>query len=185
MTINLLLGLWVISEILLSLRRRAEKASRRKGSPGSVVWAWLVIVVSIGAANVAMFIFPQPLPGSASVYTAVAAILILAGIGFRWWAILTLGRFFSVDIALQDQHRVVEEGPYRFIRHPAYTGLLIILLGVGIAFRDWLSLILVMVPVTAFFLYRIAIEEGALSEELGPAYLEYRKRTKRLLPGIF
>jgi protein-S-isoprenylcysteine O-methyltransferase Ste14 len=185
MVINLLVALWVLSEVLLSLRRRSARALRRKGGLGSVVLVWLVIIVSIAAANLVLFVSPRRFPGNASVYTTVAAILILAGIGFRWWAIITLGRFFSVDIALQEQHRVVQEGPYRLVRHPAYTGLLISFLGMGIAFMNWLSLVLVMVPITAFFLYRIKIEEEALSEELGPAYLEYRRMTKRLLPGVF
>jgi protein-S-isoprenylcysteine O-methyltransferase len=132
-----------------------------------------------------LFLFQTRFPGNSSLYTAIAAILILAGIGLRWWAIVTLGRFFSVDIALQEQHRVVQEGPYRWIRHPAYTGLLIIFLGMGIAFSNWVSLVLIVLPIATLFLYRIRIEEAALSEEIGAAYLEYRKKTKRLLPGIF
>jgi protein-S-isoprenylcysteine O-methyltransferase len=185
MVINLLLVLWLLSEVLLSFRRRAAKVRRRKGRLSSVVWIWLVIAVSIVAANAALFLVQTRLPGNSSLYTAVAAILILAGIGLRWWAIVTLGRFFSVDIALQEQHRIVQEGPYRWIRHPAYTGLLIIFLGVGIAFRNWVSLVLIVLPITTLFLYRIRIEEAALSEELGTAYLEYRKKTKRLLPRVF
>jgi len=185
MTINLLLALWILSEVLLTFQKRAAKVHRRKGRLGSVVWVWIIIVVSMFAANVALFLVPQRFPGNSSVYTAIAAILILVGIGIQWWAIVTLGRFFSVDIALQEKHQIVQKGPYRWVRHPAYTGLLIIFLGVGIAFNSWLSLILVVVPITTFFLYRIEFEENALSEELGAAYLEYCKKTKRLLPGIF
>jgi protein-S-isoprenylcysteine O-methyltransferase Ste14 len=185
MTINLLLALWILSEVLLSFRKRAAKLRRRKGRLGSVVLVWIIIVVSIFAANLALFLVPQRFPGNSSVYTAIAAILILAGIGIRWWAIVTLGRFFSVDVALQEQHQIVQKGPYRRIRHPAYAGLLIIFLGVGISFNSWLSLILVVVPITTFFLYRIKLEEDALSEELGAVYLEYRNKTKRLLPRIF
>ena len=141
MMINLLLILWLLSEILLSLRRRATKVRRRKGRLSSVVWIWLVIALSIVAANAALFLFPPKFPGNPLVYKAFAAILILAGMAIRWWAIVSLGRFFSVDIALQEQHRIVQEGPYRRIRHPAYTGLLFIFLGMGIASeRKWKSL---------------------------------------------
>lgn len=185
MTVNLLLMLWLLSEVLISFRRRATKVRRRKGRLSSVVWIWLVAALSIIAANAALFLIQARFPGNSSIYTAIAAMLILAGLGIRWWAIVTLGRFFSVDIAVQEQHRIVQEGPYRWIRHPAYTGLLIIFLGVGIAFRNWVSLVLIVLPITTLFLYRIRIEEAALSEELGTAYLEYRKKTKRLLPGIF
>lgn len=185
MVIYLLLALWIVSEVVLSLRRRSAKARRRKGRSGSVVWVWVVIIASNLAANAVLFLEPQQFPGSASVYFAIAAVLVLAGLGFRWWAILTLGRFFSVDVALQAGHHVVQEGPYRYVRHPAYTGLLVIILGLGIVFRNWFSLILTVVPITVFLLYRIGIEEAALCEELGPSYLEYRERTRRLLPGIF
>jgi protein-S-isoprenylcysteine O-methyltransferase Ste14 len=185
MSINLLLALWVLSEVFLSFRRRAAKARRGKGRLSSVVWIWIVVAASIIGANAVLFLDPQRFPGNPSVYTAIAAILILAGIGIRWWAIVTLGRFFSVDIAVQEQHEIVKEGLYRWIRHPAYTGLLIIFLGMGIAFTNWVSLILIVVPITVLFLHRIKIEEDALSEELGAAYLEYRKKTKRLVPGVF
>lgn len=185
MAINVLLAFWVLSEVLLSFRRRSARALRRKGGLGSVVLVWLVIILCIVAANLVLFLYPRRFPGNASAYTAIAAVLILLGIGVRWWAILTLGRFFSVDIAVQDRHRVVQEGPYRLVRHPAYTGLLISFLGMGIAFMNWLSLILVVVPVSSFFIYRIKIEEDALSEELGVTYLEYRSKTKRLVPGVF
>jgi len=185
MTISLLLAFWLLSEILLSLRKRSAKIRRRQGRVSSVVWIWLASAVSIIAANAALFIDPPRFPGRSSIYSAIAIILILAGMGIRWWAIISLGRFFSVDIALQEQHQIVQKGPYRWIRHPAYTGLLIIFLGMGIAFSNWISFILIVVPMTTLFLYRMKIEENALGEEFGAAYLEYRKRTKRLLPGIF
>jgi protein-S-isoprenylcysteine O-methyltransferase Ste14 len=185
MTISLLLILWFFSEVVLSFRRRAAKVRRRKGRLSSVVWIWVVIAVSVIAANAALFLVQTRFPGKSSFYIAIAAILILTGIGIRWWAIIALGRFFSVDIALQEQHRIVQEGPYRWIRHPAYTGLLISFLGMGIAFGNWVSLILIVLPITTLFLYRIKIEEAALCEEIGTAYLEYRKRTKRLVPGVF
>lgn len=185
MVINVVLGFWILSEVLLAFRRRAAKVSRRKGGRGSVVLVFLVIVASIAAANVALFLVPLRFPGDPTIYTAIAAALIVAGIGIRWWAILTLGRFFSVDVALQEHHQIVQNGPYRWVRHPAYTGLLVIFLGVGIASRSWLSLVLVVVPITVFFLYRIRIEEEALSDELGEDYLEYRKKTKRLIPRVF
>lgn len=185
MAINLLLVLWILSEVLLAFRRRAARVRRRKGRRGSIVLVFVVIVVSIAAANVVLFLVPQRFPGDRAIYTAVAAVLIIAGVGIRWWAILTLGRFFSVDVALQEHHQIVQNGPYRWARHPAYTGLLVIFLGVGIASYSWLSLVLVVAPITSFFLYRISIEEDALSDELGEEYLEYRKKTKRLIPHVY
>jgi hypothetical protein len=81
MMINLLLVLWLLSEVLLSFRRRAAKVRRRKGRLSSVVWIWLVSALSIIAANAALFLIQARFSGNSSVYTAIAAILILAGIG--------------------------------------------------------------------------------------------------------
>jgi protein-S-isoprenylcysteine O-methyltransferase Ste14 len=174
-----------LSEVLLSLRRLSAKVRGQKGRLGYVLLVWLVIIGSIFAANAAQFLNPQRFPGNSSVYTIITSILMLAGIGIPWWAIVTLGRFFSVGIALQEQHQIVQKGLYRWIRHPTYTGLLIIFLGIGITFNNWLSLILIVVPITTLFIYRIKIEEDALSEELGTVYLGYRNKTNRLLLGIF
>lgn len=183
--IHVLLALWVVSELVLSLRKRAAKARRRKGRRGSALILWIVIFLSMVAANLAQFLSPWRIPGSASLHTTITGALLILGSGVRWAAIVTLGRFFSVDVAVQEGHRIVSQGPYRWIRHPSYTGLLMCFLGVGFAFGNWLGLALLIVPITAGFLYRIRIEEGALSEEFGESYSEYRAGTKRLVPGLY
>ena len=80
---------------------------------------------------------------------------------------------------------LIEKGLYKFIRHPAYTGSLLTFLGFGLTFSNWLSALVLFVPLTGVFLYRIHVEEQALTEFFGDAYLQYRRRTKRLFPGIY
>jgi protein-S-isoprenylcysteine O-methyltransferase Ste14 len=74
---------------------------------------------------------------------------------------------------------------YRFVRHPSYSGLLLILLAVGLHSRNWAALLVLIVPTTAALLYRIHIEEAALSEAFGAQYTDYEKGTRRLVPGLY
>ena len=102
----------------------------------------------------------------------------------RWVAILTLGRFFTVDVAIQPGHAVVQTGLYRMVRHPSYSGLLIAFLGIGVTFVSWLSILGLLVPITLAVINRVVKEEQALLNSLGPEYAAYCARTKRFIPGL-
>jgi protein-S-isoprenylcysteine O-methyltransferase len=103
----------------------------------------------------------------------------------RWYSIFFLGRFFTVDVAVAADQHVIDTGPYRFIRHPSYTGVLLAFLGLALCFGNAATLFMLVVPTTAVFLYRIRIEEAALQSGLGEPYKQYMQRTKRLLPFVY
>ena len=103
----------------------------------------------------------------------------------RFIAIRTLGNFFTVNLAVHSDHRIIQHGLYKFIRHPSYSGLLISFIGLGLSMNNWLSLLLVVVPILLIMLHRINIEEKMLGKQFGSEYAAYRKRTWRLVPGIF
>ena len=88
----------------------------------------------------------------------------------------------AVEIATG--HELIERGMYRVIRHPSYTGLLLSFLGLGFAFRNWISLAVVMTVTFLALSYRVRVEEAALIEHFGDRYREYMKRTKRFIPGL-
>lgn len=111
--------------------------------------------------------------------------MILLGLVIRWTAILTLKRFFTVDVAVARDHQLVEHGIYRYIRHPSYAGSLVSFLGLGMAFSNWLSVFVIVIPITLAFLYRIRVEELMLSRALGEPYTRYALTTKRLIPFLF
>jgi protein-S-isoprenylcysteine O-methyltransferase len=115
----------------------------------------------------------------------IGLLLFVTGILLRWYSIIHLGRFFTVDVAISAEHRVIDSGPYRFVRHPSYTGALIAFIGVGLYVRNWISLLLLILPITAAFLWRIRIEEQALIAGLGEDYRRYAARTKRLIPFLY
>jgi protein-S-isoprenylcysteine O-methyltransferase Ste14 len=116
----------------------------------------------------------------------VAAIAILvAGLAIRWTAILSLGKAFSANVAIRDSQTVYRSGLYRLVRHPSYSGLLLVFAAIALHERNWLAASVVMVPTTAALLYRIHVEEAALHEAFGAQYESYSSRTKRLIPGIY
>jgi protein-S-isoprenylcysteine O-methyltransferase Ste14 len=109
---------------------------------------------------------------------------VIIGIIIRQWSIYVLGRFFSSTVAIQKNQKVVDNGPYRLIRHPSYTGILISLIGFGLALQSWAATLLIIIIFAVAYGYRIQVEEKTLTSELGDEYIEYSKKTKRLIPYI-
>jgi protein-S-isoprenylcysteine O-methyltransferase Ste14 len=116
---------------------------------------------------------------------AVGIILILLGVALRWYAIWTLGRYFTRDVAVSAGQQVVQNGPYRTIRHPAYSGTFLTMLGVGLAVTNWASLLALLTCVLLGHLYRVRVEEKALIQTIGQPYLAYMHRTRRFIPFVF
>jgi len=110
--------------------------------------------------------------------------LMLLGVLVRQWAIAVLGRFFSLTVRVATDHRVVTRGPYRLVRHPSYTGVLITFIGLGLAVQSLGGLLVLLGVFSLSYGYRIRVEEKTLLSELGPDYASYMRRTKRLVPFI-
>jgi protein-S-isoprenylcysteine O-methyltransferase Ste14 len=115
--------------------------------------------------------------------TAAAAVLTVFGTVLRAWGIWTLGKYFSVHIEIKDNHELIENGPYRFIRHPAYAGNLLQAVGIPLILNAFYSLSISAVLVF-LFLYRLKLEEETLIREV-KGYRDYTKRTDRLIPKIW
>jgi len=103
----------------------------------------------------------------------------------RWWSVVHLGRFFTVNVAVSVDQPVVDTGPYRWIRHPSYAGMLMIVAGIGVCFGNLVSILVILIPMIALMLKRMRIEEEALANALGDAYRNYIGRTKRLIPALY
>lgn len=173
-----------ISEVALAVSRRASRRSSGGHDRGSLWILWVVITASVVGA---FWVRQLPigrigLPSAA--LDAVALVILLGGIAFRWAAILTLGKYFTVDVAIAADHRIVQEGAYRVIRHPSYTGLLVAFLGMGLALRSWLSVAALLLPISIALAVRIAVEERALRAAFGGEYEAYRARTWRMIPWV-
>jgi protein-S-isoprenylcysteine O-methyltransferase len=183
-TLWIVVILFPVSEIILGIRKRADRSVARSEDRGSLRILLLVIVASIALAIAFRSFGVGRLHGSLTAYRGLSLCLLLSGLAIRWTSIATLGRLFTVDVAIHHDHALVEKGLYKYVRHPSYTGLLLAFLGVGISFVNWLSLVTVVAPILLAVWNRISKEEAALREALGESYGVYCTRTKRLVPGI-
>jgi len=107
----------------------------------------------------------------------------IIGLGLREWALIKLGRFFSRTIQIETEHKIIHDGPYKWIRHPAYTGMILIYAGFILSIGTWIGAIVTTLIVTISLFYRIKIEEKILLEAFGNEYREYMSKTWRLFPG--
>jgi protein-S-isoprenylcysteine O-methyltransferase Ste14 len=189
MTVSLLFRvlycIWFASELIVAIatRTRAGKANIR--DRGSMLILWIVITAAITGCEWLSAIVAAPLFGGAPWLGLASLLVLLTGIVIRWTAILTLGKAFSVNVAIQEEQKLKQSGLYRFVRHPSYLGLLLVLLAIGLYSRNWVGLLVLIIPTTAALIYRIYVEEAALSEAFGERYAEYSKTTWRLVPGLY
>ena len=119
-----------------------------------------------------------------SVFSA-GILLMLTGIAFRWYSARILGRYFTFDVAIHAGHAVIETGPYRYLRHPSYTGALVTLVWFGLALGNWAGLAAFFCCMAFAYGYRIPVEEAALVAGIGEPYRQYMSRTWRLVPFLF
>ncbi len=110
-------------------------------------------------------------------------LLIVAGVLFACWARYILGSNWSSEVQLKQDHELIERGPYRYVRHPIYSGLLLALLGTVVLLGEWRAL-LALAIIAASFWRKLRLEERWLREHFGPAYVDYMQRVKALIPGI-
>jgi protein-S-isoprenylcysteine O-methyltransferase Ste14 len=111
--------------------------------------------------------------------------LIVLGSALFIWARRTLGQFYSGHVSVIEGQPLVQNGPYHFIRHPAYTGYLLIALGIALGYSSLAGLVAIVTLLLPGLLYRMNVEEKLLFEHFGEVYRQYGNRTKRLIPGIW
>ncbi|MGB8031248.1 MAG: isoprenylcysteine carboxylmethyltransferase family protein [Terracidiphilus sp.] len=180
-----LFWVWVASEILLQLVTRTSRSTGQLKDRGSLLLLFPVVVASSWWAMWYGDVHPHTMLGGAHWLRMAGFVLLILGLAIRWTAILTLGTTFSTNVAIHAAQTLRTTGPYRWVRHPSYTGMLVIFTAIGLYERNWISLAVVLILPTAALLYRIHVEEMALAEAFGDQYLEYRKTTRRLIPGIY
>jgi protein-S-isoprenylcysteine O-methyltransferase Ste14 len=149
----------------------------------------IAIGSSLIAANVVLFLAPHIVPAAAIrpgvIAFAAGMVILLAGLVLRGWSFTALGEYFTFTVMVSSDQPVVAKGPYRVLRHPSYTGLLLAFAGVGLASANWVGLAgMALLPLTAI-LWRIHVEEGALMSTLGDRYRCYAAQHKRLVPLVW
>jgi len=177
---------WLGSEIIGSVilprlrqRRLGVKLVRKDRGSALVVNTGLMAAIFVAFTFSLMKIALLP---EWVFYPGIA--LMVGGIVLRQWSIAVLGRFFSVQVSIQEGQTIVRRGPYRYIRHPSYTGTLLTLIGVGLAVWSWGALLVLLLVSGIVYGYRIPVEERALVAQIGEEYIAYRETTKMLIPFL-
>jgi protein-S-isoprenylcysteine O-methyltransferase Ste14 len=171
-------------EVFMNLRQRGKSKVATTGDKSSLWWLYGLITVgyalsfSIGATKVGRIYYWNT-------FFAIGMALVVIGFVIRIHSILTLNQYFTYSVAKVENHKIIETGLYKFIRHPGYLGQLIIFIGISTSISNWLSILVMMIPVTLGYLYRIKVEERFMFEQLGEDYLNYQERTKRIIPMIY
>ena len=176
---------WTASEIVIAVATRTRQSGGKVRDRGSMLVMWAAIVSAITAAEfIGHMPFARIMNGAYWLMLA-AIVVIVAGLMLRWTAILSLGKAFSANVAIRPEQAINRSGLYRYLRHPSYTGLLLVFVAIALHERNWLAAAVVLLPTTAAVLYRIHVEEAALREAFGAGYATYSKTTWRLIPGVY
>ena len=175
--------LWQGSELFLSVKRRSRSSgvSQDRGS-----FRLLVVLLSVAFSLdfACALLLPSVALPWAGIMFALGLCCVLVGTALRWYAVATLGRYFTVDVAGEASQPVIDVGPYRLVRHPSYAGILLALFGFALALGNWAGLSAMLGLSAAAFAYRITVEEAALLSTLGEPYARYMRRTWRLIPYL-
>jgi protein-S-isoprenylcysteine O-methyltransferase Ste14 len=175
--------------LLLEQRTRVLSWTRREGERrdrGSLVVVVASIAVGLAGAGVLAGDVPAAeLSGARWPLFVAGLALMIAGIVLRQWSIAMLGRSFTVVVRVREGQQVIDTGPYRWVRHPSYTGMLVTFLGYGLALGSWISILCAVLVPLAGIVVRIRVEEQALLEGLGEPYRRFAEGRKRLVPGVW
>jgi len=164
---------------------RSKPAPGEKTDRGSMQFimlaAWLAFPAAFAVASWPRF----ALLHHRVFWFALGIAILAAGSMLRRYCFRALGRFFTGNVKVQADQTVIENGPYRFVRHPSYTGGMLMYLGTGLALTNWLSALILVGMGAITYAYRVHVEEQALGTSIGQPYLEYMRRTKRFVPFVF
>jgi protein-S-isoprenylcysteine O-methyltransferase Ste14 len=177
--------IWVAGEVILALITTTRPGKGKIQDRGSQILLWVVLIASSWVDAWMHEFFPPDMPGSYSWLRPAALAILIAGLVIRTVAIFTLGKAFSANVALRSGQELQRSGLYKFVRHPSYTGLELILLAFALHTRTWACFAVFLIPPTLALLYRIHVEERALRLTFGAEYENYSRSTKRLIPGVY
>jgi len=177
-------AIWVSSEILLSRLKRSSDTDKIRADKKSLPVMWITIMIALPVAHLLSLQVHTPISTSPVIYNT-GLLMMVTGMIYRFIAIYTLGRYFTVDVAIRSDHHIVKKGMYRLTRHPSYLGMLISFFGNGLALNSWIGLTVSFIPVLIVVLRRVRVEEDLLISNFGQEYLNYKKETWRLIPFVY
>ena len=177
---------WIVFEIWLIVRDRGtiKNVSEDNGTRTNIIFWWSLGII-LGIFTIPNLLPKLRIPGNAIMLFVIGIIIIISGIILRFWSVQSLGKLFRSTVIIQENHELITHGPYKHLRNPSYTGVLLTFIGFGIGIGNWLSLVTLFLIGLVSFVRRILYEDQALSRRFGCKYDEYRKKTWSLIPFIW
>jgi protein-S-isoprenylcysteine O-methyltransferase Ste14 len=171
-----------VIELVGGRRRRTEGTQRDRGS-------LLVLRICVAPGVLLMGLAPRLVPNAdirpPLVSLTVGIVLFVCGEALRVWSKVALGRYFTYSVHTSTDQPVIAAGPYRVLRHPSYTGIMLMVIGLGAVWGNWAGLVAVTVLTMVGLSYRIRVEERALLADLGDRYEAFAAHRKRLIPYVW
>lgn len=192
---NLVPIIWVAWVVYWAIAARGAKQTQREESAGSRAGhilplglvAWLLFARTLpGCASGTWPVFPpffceKIVPPGPALHVAGVALLV-AGLAFSVWARRWLGRNWSGIVTLKQDHELIRGGPYRFVRHPIYTGILLGFVGSAIVRDEWRGVLAVAIGYAALW-RKLKLEERWMIERFGDAYRKFQAEVPALIPN--
>lgn len=177
--------IYIMAEIFIfwfTSRQNRSNPEKRKGDKGSclilVVGSIVIVLLNLVCRKNDWGIMPKLLYWCGIIFTIIGVIL-------RIYSVLTLGKAFTVSVQVNSNQKIIQSGPYKYIRHPAYSGSILSLIGISLAFRSSLGVVGTLIIIASIYGYRIKIEESMLASNFKTSYPEYKKHTKRIIPFVW
>ncbi len=191
MVVQLTVAAWLALEAGLLIRDRVRGKGSTARDEGTLWLNIIIIIIIITAALVAAGVLSGVLKNAAAWQfgstglNVIGPIVMWTGLVVRIWAIAALGKSFRTTVEVDTGQKVVDSGPYRWVRHPSYAGILLLMVGLSLVYGNWPALAVLLVLPTCVLIHRISVEEAVLTAVTGGAYMDYAARTKRLVPGLW
>jgi protein-S-isoprenylcysteine O-methyltransferase Ste14 len=175
---------WGTMELSQRSNVRREGGTRIRGGLGRIA-GLAFLIATVAVANLTPHVIPAAAIRPAAIAFAAGMVVLLAGLVLRGWSFMALGEYFTHTVMVSSDQPVITAGPYRVLRHPSYTGVILAGLGVGLASANWADLAGLMLLILTALLWRIRVEEKALMTTLGDRYGNYAAQHKRLVPLVW
>jgi protein-S-isoprenylcysteine O-methyltransferase Ste14 len=175
-------AVWALSELRQAVKRRPEATTP--------AWRDEIVLRAAAVAGALLAVIALRAVPAADIQPRalgawVGLIVLWCGVALRLWSFHTLGRYFTLTVRTSPDQPVISTGPYRVLRHPSYTGILLAVTGLGFFIGNWLSVVALTGCLAAGLVYRIRIEEEAMLSDLGERYRDFAATRKRLIPYVW
>ncbi len=184
--IHVISGCWISFCVIWLLAAAFTKRSVYRESGAQRLRYWLLLIVAyllLTRGHRLPYPFNVRIIPATAIVQWIAAVLCTAGFAFCLWARATLGRNWSGTITLKEEHELIERGPYRFVRHPIYTGMMAMILATALV-SGYLGGIAAVLLAFASFWIKLSAEEKLMLQQFPDQYRSYQRRVKRIIPFV-